>query len=80
MCVTPDDDPQKEENIITYYQVVNYQLEKYTTDVVTDEAEAKITSFKQPEYMSTIRYLTLLRQKLYAVVVFMKLYVCEESL
>lgn len=42
VCATEDDKFQKDGNISTCYQVVNYPSAKYVTDVVIAEAEAVV--------------------------------------
>lgn len=56
VCATERDDPQKEEKLTTYYQVVNYVPATYAAIDVKLGAEAEITNFKHLEHMSAVRY------------------------
>lgn len=61
-CVssTENDDPQNEEKLATCCRAVNYLLPTFTSYDVIAKAKAKVTNFKQPKYMSTVRYLVVL--------------------
>lgn len=55
--VTADErNSQPEGRLTTYGEATNYLLETYAADNVTDEAEAEITSLKQPADMTSAGY------------------------
>lgn len=63
LCAKEDQNSQKEGKLTIYCQVVNYLLATYAIEDMIAEAEAEIMSFKQPEYVSVVRYLEVLWEK-----------------
>lgn len=60
LCATEENDPQLEGKLTTCFQVVNYLLVTHDKDDVKVEFEGEITTFKEPERMSAVRYLDVL--------------------
>lgn len=47
---------EQEGKLTTYWQILNYLLEMYSTDDLTTEGEAHTTNFKKPAGMTAVRY------------------------
>lgn len=54
MHTTKDDEPHKEGELTSYSQVVSYLLPTSATNDMIAKVEAKITNFKQENYMFSI--------------------------
>lgn len=55
--------PTLNKNSSHIFQIVEPMLTTYAIDDVIAEAEAEITNFKQPEYMSVVRSSEVIREK-----------------
>lgn len=62
-CVKKDDDTRKEGNVSTFSQVESYLLAVNAADNMIAELEPETSNSKQPEHMSTNRYLDVLCEK-----------------
>lgn len=70
--VTDDDKPYKDGKITHYYQLVYFLLATYTADDINGDAEAKITNFKQQEFILPKDNQNSHEWRLFVVVVLMK--------
>lgn len=63
VCATKEDDPQQEGELTSHCHLVSYELATYATKDFIEEAEAVITTFKQPGRISPVRYSEVIWEK-----------------